>query len=61
MSCNMLRHLHLSRYADTIQRGVEGVIQEGKIRTPDVGGYNSTTEFVTAVLNKIELSRNQQQ
>ncbi|KAK7204822.1 isocitrate dehydrogenase subunit 1 [Myxozyma melibiosi] len=53
-SSMMLRHLGLDAHADRISKGVYAVLAEGKVRTPDLKGTNSTSEFTKAVLDKME-------
>jgi len=50
----MLRHLGLDDHAARISRAVYAVIADGKVRTKDMGGNNSTHEFTTAILHKME-------
>lgn len=49
----MLRHLGLDFQADSIARAVYGVIEEGKVRTPDMGGKSHTTEMTNAIIQKL--------
>ena len=49
----MLRHLGLNDHADRISRATYDVIADGKIRTKDIGGSSSTTEFTDAILAKL--------
>lgn len=51
-SCWMLRHLGLEKAAALIESSVQSVIAESKIRTPDLKGTNTTTEFCEAVVQK---------
>lgn len=51
-STMLLRHLGLESQANVIASAVYDVIKEGKIRTADMGGSTSTTEFTKAILNK---------
>lgn len=53
-SVMMLRHLGLDKYADWISDATYAVLKEGKIRTSDIGGSNTTTEFTRAILDKLE-------
>lgn len=53
-SVMMLRHLGLNDYADLISNATYGVLKDNKVRTADIGGTNSTTEFTRAVLDKLE-------
>lgn len=50
----MLRHLGLDFQADLIARAVYGVLEEGKIRTPDMGGKSHTTEMTRAIIEKLK-------
>lgn len=52
-STMMLRHLGLNSYADRISNATYKVLAEAKVRTPDLGGKNTTTEFTEAVLSKL--------
>lgn len=54
-AANMLMHLNLSSYGIALRRAVESVIREGKVRTRDLGGYASTTEFSNAVIDKFDV------
>ncbi len=49
-SALMLRWLGEEEMADRIYAGVARVLQEGKVRTYDLGGSNSTTEMAQAIL-----------
>lgn len=49
----MLRHVNLHDYAHLVQTAVEKVIATGKVRTRDQGGYSSTTDFTTAVIEQL--------
>ncbi|KAJ1951983.1 isocitrate dehydrogenase (NAD(+)) idh1 [Dispira parvispora] len=49
-SVMMLRHLNLHDHAGLIYNAVLKTIHEGTVRTPDMGGNNSTTEFTKAVI-----------
>jgi len=53
-SVMMLRHVGLPYFADIIQNGIFSTLEEGKIRTPDIGGKNTTKEFTRAVLDHIQ-------
>lgn len=46
----MLRHLALDYYADNIAQAAYKVIEEGKVRTPDMGGQSHTTDMTRAPL-----------
>ncbi|KAH8925483.1 hypothetical protein BT69DRAFT_1255226 [Atractiella rhizophila] len=49
----MLRHLGLDHHANQIAKAVYDVIKEGKIRTPDMGGHNHTSDFTFAVIKNL--------
>ncbi|KAH9467461.1 hypothetical protein MJO29_005913 [Puccinia striiformis f. sp. tritici] len=53
-STMMLRHLGLDFQADSIARAVYTVIEEGKIRTPDMGGKNHTSEVTRAIIEQLK-------
>lgn len=50
----MLRHLGLNTEADKIAQATYDVIADGKVRTKDIGGNSSTTEFTEAIINKLD-------
>ncbi len=50
----MLRHIGEDDAAGRIQRALYAVLERGKVRTRDLGGTSSTTEFTTAVCAAIE-------
>ncbi len=52
-AANMLKHLHLDSHSNLIQNAVKSVLKAGKVRTQDIGGYASTTEFTSAVINNL--------
>ncbi|GAB6024986.1 putative isocitrate dehydrogenase [NAD] subunit beta, mitochondrial [Chamberlinius hualienensis] len=52
--CKMLRHVNLESYADMIKTALLHVLKTGKVRTRDLGGYASTTEFTHAVINSLK-------
>uniref|UniRef100_A0A7I4Z1Y2 Isocitrate dehydrogenase [NAD] subunit, mitochondrial n=1 Tax=Haemonchus contortus TaxID=6289 RepID=A0A7I4Z1Y2_HAECO len=54
-AANMLYHLHLTDYALALRTAVEKVIRDGKVRTRDMGGYASTTDFADAVIANFEM------
>lgn len=49
----MLRHLGLESHANQIGDAVLQVIEEGKVKTADMGGSNTTTEFADAIMSKL--------
>lgn len=49
----MLRHLGLEEHARTISNAVLKVLESGKLRTLDVGGKSTTTDFTLAVISNL--------
>uniref|UniRef100_A0A914S4B9 Uncharacterized protein n=1 Tax=Parascaris equorum TaxID=6256 RepID=A0A914S4B9_PAREQ len=52
----MLNHLHLKEYGNALRQAVEKVIADGKVRTRDLGGYASTSEFTSAVIDNFKMT-----
>ncbi len=49
----MLDHLEMGEAAAAVNAAVAGVLAEGKVRTPDLGGKSSTEDVTAAVLEKL--------
>ncbi|KAF9076720.1 mitochondrial NAD-dependent isocitrate dehydrogenase subunit 1 precursor [Rhodocollybia butyracea] len=49
----MLRHLGLDNLANSIATATFNVINEGKVRTADMGGSSTTSDFTTAVIKSL--------
>ncbi|RXW24703.1 hypothetical protein EST38_g1130 [Candolleomyces aberdarensis] len=49
----MLRHLGLDSTANNIAAATFGVINEGKVRTADMGGSSTTSDFTSAIIEKL--------
>jgi tartrate dehydrogenase/decarboxylase/D-malate dehydrogenase len=49
----MMEHLGEPAVAERILNALKAVTGEGKIRTPDLGGGNTTQEFAAAVIEKL--------
>lgn len=49
----MLRHIEERTAADSVERAMLTVFEEGKVRTRDVGGSASTNEFADAIIAKL--------
>lgn len=43
----------MDQHGSVIKKAVLNTIQEHKLKTPDIGGTATTTEFVQCVLNEI--------
>jgi tartrate dehydrogenase/decarboxylase / D-malate dehydrogenase len=50
----MLEHLGLAEAASAVNAAVATVLEEGKVRTPDLGGSSSTAEVTSAVIERIQ-------
>jgi len=50
---NMLHHINLKSHADLIHDAVAKVIKDKKVRTPDLGGHATMTEFTQAVISNL--------
>jgi isocitrate/isopropylmalate dehydrogenase len=51
----MLEWLGENKKAEALEASVAEVIKEGKIRTYDMGGTNTTLEMAEAIAEKLEL------
>lgn len=49
----MLRHINLPTYSETISNAINKVLNEGKIRTKDLGGQSTTQDFTRAIISNI--------
>jgi tartrate dehydrogenase/decarboxylase/D-malate dehydrogenase len=49
----MLDHLGMNEAAGAVESAVAAVLADAKVRTPDLGGHNSTEEVANAVLEKL--------
>ncbi|XP_021238273.1 isocitrate dehydrogenase [NAD] subunit beta, mitochondrial isoform X1 [Numida meleagris] len=52
-AANMLRHLNLEFHSNLISDAVKKVIKVGKVRTRDLGGYSTTSDFVKSVIDNL--------
>ncbi|NXV40705.1 IDH3B dehydrogenase, partial [Uria aalge] len=52
-AANMLRHLNLEFHSNLIADAVKKVIKVGKVRTRDLGGYSTTSDFVKSVIDNL--------
>ncbi|MCD6263333.1 isocitrate/isopropylmalate dehydrogenase family protein, partial [Candidatus Bathyarchaeota archaeon] len=50
----MLEWLREEEAAENIERAVTMVLEEGKVRTPDIGGTSTTSEVGDAIARKVE-------
>jgi len=49
----MLRHLGLDHIADPIASATLDVMNEGKVRTADIGGSATTSDFTGAIIKRL--------
>jgi tartrate dehydrogenase/decarboxylase/D-malate dehydrogenase len=49
----MLDHLGMNEAARDLEAAVAAVLEQGTVRTPDIGGSSSTEEVTEAVLEKL--------
>lgn len=49
----MLRHVNLGSYAEKINAAIDKVLKDGKVRTKDIGGQSSTSEYTYAIINNL--------
>jgi len=54
-SIMMLRHLGLPNFADRIANAVNKTLEEGKVRTKDIGGTATTDEYTYEVIKNLKL------
>ena len=52
-SAKMLEHLGLEQDALRLKGAVGKVLEERKVRTRDIGGFSSTTQFTQAVVDHL--------
>ncbi|KAK6618670.1 Isocitrate dehydrogenase [NAD] subunit beta, mitochondrial [Polyplax serrata] len=52
-AAKMLNHVNLQHYSDMIKNAISTVLQEGKVRTKDMGGQATTNEFVCAIIHNL--------
>lgn len=53
-SVMMLRYLGLYSFANKISKSITKTLQESKVRTPDIGGNSTTTDFTKEVILNLE-------
>ncbi|XP_041091235.1 isocitrate dehydrogenase [NAD] subunit beta, mitochondrial-like isoform X1 [Polyodon spathula] len=56
-SANMLHHLNLDYHSNLISEAVKRVIKLGKVKTRDLGGYGTTSDFVKSVIDNLHPRR----
>lgn len=46
----LLRHINLPTYGEIIQNAINKVLNDGKVRTKDLGGQSTTQDFTRAII-----------
>ncbi|XP_040575682.1 isocitrate dehydrogenase [NAD] subunit beta, mitochondrial isoform X2 [Lepeophtheirus salmonis] len=54
---NMLRHLNMNKHGDQIENAVNKVLRAGKVKTQDIGGYASTSDFTEEVIKNLKANK----
>ncbi|KAH8251742.1 hypothetical protein KR038_005858 [Drosophila bunnanda] len=49
----LLRHINLPTYGEVIQNAINKVLNDGKVRTKDLGGQSTTQDFTHAVIRNM--------
>jgi len=52
-AAKMLRHVNLHEDSEKLYHSLDKVLKDGKVKTRDLGGYASTTEFTRAVISNL--------
>lgn len=52
-AAKMLKHVNLPDSSAKLVEALEKVIASGKVKTRDLGGYASTTDFTHAVISNL--------
>ena len=52
-ACMMLEHMGRTDCAANIRRAVDQVLTEGKVKTPDLGGTATTTQYQEAIIRRL--------
>lgn len=52
-SAKMLSHVNLRQHSEMIRKAVSKVLQDGTVRTADLGGKATTTDFTSAVIDNL--------
>ena len=49
----LLQHLGLTEHSSKLKLAIADVLQAGETKTRDLGGYATTQQFTTAIINKL--------
>ncbi|CAH1404337.1 unnamed protein product [Nezara viridula] len=50
----MLFHVNLAHYGEMIKKAIAKVLTDGKVKTKDVGGQSTTSEYTYAIINNLQ-------
>ncbi|KAK2158412.1 hypothetical protein LSH36_171g08029 [Paralvinella palmiformis] len=53
-AANMLHHMNLQSYSKLIRNAVHKTLKDGKVRTRDLGGYGTLSDFTMAVIDNAQ-------
>ena len=53
-AANLLEHLNLHFYGENIRQAVNKTIRSGAVKTKDLGGHGTTTDFVVKVIDNLK-------
>lgn len=53
----MLRHMNFVPQADLIEKSTQAVLRNGQIRTGDIGGTSTNTEYTDAIIREMDQQR----
>lgn len=51
----MLDHIGLEEWSKRVVDAIAAVVKEGRVRTPDLGGTNTTSEMGDAIARQLEV------
>ena len=49
----MLDHIGQTDYANQLRKAINKVLKDGKVRTRDLGGFATTNQFTSAVIQNL--------
>lgn len=53
-AAKLMKHCNLNDHSKQLKRAVQKVIKDGKVKTRDLGGYSSTSQFTQAVIYNLD-------
>ncbi len=52
-SAKMMEHLGLQKHGEKIKEAIKRVLEEGNVKTRDLGGFATTTQMTAAVVQNL--------